>query len=187
MTTIEILNKIIEINKKLILLFQELIKQNFKDFEKFKKAMRVSESGDNYRSVNSLGYLGAYQFGMARLCDFGLTKRISGTTNFGNDCFEWEKGYSKEQFLNNPLFQDMIFKKHVIDLARRIKENYSVLFDKIVHGVPVSLSGLVAGAHLGGMGGIKKFIEGGDSSDIYGTSVAVYIRKFEGYDLNSIL
>ena len=38
-------------------------------------SIAASESGGNYRAVNSLGYSGKYQFGMAALEDLGYVKK----------------------------------------------------------------------------------------------------------------
>jgi len=157
------------------------------DYESFRAALRQSESSGNYQVVNSLGYMGAYQFGMARLCDFGLTKRKPGTTGWTNDCFEWIPPHTREEFLNSPAMQDDIFKKHVIGLMKYIKQNFSQYFNQTVGGIVVTLSGLVAGAHIGGYGGLKKFLEAGQNpTDAYGGSVAGYIRKFAGYNLDGL-
>jgi len=87
-----------------------LKKKSKKNYYAFCLVIKQQESSNNYRIVNSLGYMGAYQFGMARLCDLGYTERILGTRGFSNKVFRWKKGYSQEMFLNNPNWQDKIFR-----------------------------------------------------------------------------
>ena len=59
-----------------------------KTYLDFRNAIGFKESSNRYGVVNSLGYLGRYQFGTARLSDFGLCARVSGTQGFVNDDFE---------------------------------------------------------------------------------------------------
>ena len=183
---IGILKAIIEILQKLLILLN-LKKKQEKGFEEFAIAIRERESSNNYQIVNVYGYLGAYQFGMARLCDLGYTERKAGTTGYSNPAFQWRAGYSKEYFLNNPDFQDRIFKQHCQDLIKRIKASLSDYLGKPINGTEITLSGLVAGAHLGGMGGISNYLKGlCDSNDAMGTKVSDYIKAFAGYNLEDL-
>jgi len=173
--------KIIEILKKLIELYKQLLakkKEELKDFEAFALAVRNRESSNNYQAVNSLGYLGAYQFGLARLCDLGYTKRKPNTTGYGHENFEWVNPYTQEMFLTDNELQDKIFKEHVDNLKSRLLKLYK---DKLDY--KITISGLVMGAHLGGIGSVKKFFDNEDVSDAYGTSVGEYIRQFSGYNI----
>ena len=121
---------------------------------------------------------------MARLTDLGYAERIPGTVGFSNRNFRWKPGYSQKIFLEDPSLQDTIFRQHVVDLATRIQRYYARFIATQVAGITITLSGLVAGAHLGGMGGVKVFLETGDNrSDAFGTSVADYIKRFASYDL----
>jgi hypothetical protein len=44
------------------------------DLEKLYLSLRQRESSDKYSAVNPLGFLGAYQFGAAKLCDIGYLR-----------------------------------------------------------------------------------------------------------------
>ena len=155
-----------------------------KGFNKFAEALAKRESGNNYKIVNTLGYLGAYQFGMARLCDLGYTERKPGMSGFSNMAFQWKAGYSKEYFLNNPDFQDKVFKQHCDNLILRINSQFSEYINQTRNGLKITLSGLVAGAHLGGVGGVKNFLTNYyDNSDAFGTKVSDYIREYGDYNL----
>ena len=181
-----LMRRIIEVQKKMIEVITKLLQlKKEKNYYAFQEALGKRESGGNYQVVNSFGYLGKYQFGMARLCDLGYARRKPGATGFSNSTFEWERGYSRKIFLNNPSFQDKIFREHVIDLAKAIKKSsfFSGYLGKHVDGITITLSGLVAGAHLGGLGGIAKTIFGVDVSDAYNTSVSEYVCLFKGYNL----
>lgn len=177
----------IEIIKKLLVFLQQLQKELFgeKGFWDFAEALGERESGGDYKIVNTLGYLGKWQFGLARLADFGYCERIPGTTGFGNDKFRWKAPYSKEGFLNSPTFQQEVFKLHVKNLVKAFESNpYLGLY---VAGVKITLSGCVAMSHLAGVSGTKRFLTtGGEFSDAYGTSIAEYGKLFADYNLSEV-
>jgi len=140
-----------------------------KTFTDFARDLGARESSGDYTAKNSLGFLGFYQFGLARLTDLGLCRRKPGTTGYSNSSFEWIPPNSEEAFLSSPDLQEELFKKHVADLRRQLRK-----FE----------SGLVAGAHLLGVGGVKELLlEGKVGRDANQTSIVSYIAKFSGYDL----
>lgn len=140
-----------------------------KPYSDFAADLGARESGGRYDIKNKLGYLGKYQFGLARLTDLGLCRRKPGTTGYANSCFEWVPPHSEEEFLGSPTLQDEMFRKHVSDLKRRVGR---------------FTSGLVAGAHLLGMGGVKDLLfEGVVGEDANGTKITSYIARFSGYEL----
>ena len=146
-------------------------------YKDFAKQMRIRESGDRYNIKNSLGYLGAYQFGMTRLCDLGLTQK-SGSG------YKWKSGYSEKKFLNSPEIQDDCFKRHICDLIVKVEIWFGEYLNKEVNGVYITKAGLVAGAHIGGIGGVEKFlIYGENKKDVYNTSVRDYIISFRDFVL----
>jgi hypothetical protein len=60
---------------------------------------------------------------------------------------------------------------------------------KTINGVEITESGLLAAAHLGGVGSVKKFLKSNGKrikTDGYGTSIQNYINKFGGYDTSCI-
>jgi len=179
---IAILLSMIKILQSLIEILQT--KTVKKGFEEFAEALGKRESNNNYKIINVYGFMGRWQFGMARLCDLGYTERKVGTTNYANSSFQWKKGYSQEYFLNNPDFQDRIFREHCNNLMKQIKLKFLSYFGKTINGIKITLSGCVAGAHLGGVGGLTAFIifEYNDC-DAFGTTIGDYIKEFGGYNL----
>jgi len=135
-----------------------------KPFKEFMDAIGERESGNNYRCVNSIGYIGKYQFGRARLYD--LDYSLDGWHPANRPAL---KMVTKENFLLNNDLQDHLFKKHVALLAKIIIAKYPEEIKKY------SLSGMIAGAHLKGMGGLKQFIDGKDNADAFGTKISEYI------------
>ena len=179
----QLLLSIIKILQEIIKFLQKQITSK-KGFQEFADALGKRESGNNYQIVNAYGYLGKYQFGMARLCDLGYTERKAGTTGFANVSFVWKRGYSQEYFLNNSDFQEKVFKEHCEDLIKVIKAMFSIYLGQVISNVEITLSGCVAGAHLAGIGGLGNFLtKAYDSSDAFGTKISDYIRDFADYNL----
>ncbi len=141
-----------------------------KFFIGFKEAIALKESQGQYDLVNSLGYLGKYQFGTAALKSIGIS--------------------SSEQFLNNPDLQEKAFvallkinKWQLQDLIKNYK-------GKVIDGVRITESGILASAHLGGAGSVRRFLESNGKrkiKDNYGTSVKSYMRDFGGYETQNII
>jgi hypothetical protein len=170
---------------KLLKVIIGLLSRNL-NYENFRYDLGKSESSNNYSCVNTLGFLGRYQFGMARLCDLGLTKRLEGKTGFDNKDFEWCEGYSKEKFLSDHNLQDEIFDKHLQDIYSQIMRlGLYKYIDFKIREIKITLSGMIAGSHLGGVGGVKTFLTTGFSAtDAYGGTISNYIKKFAGYNMS---
>ncbi|MEK6154340.1 hypothetical protein WIW50_13800 [Flavobacteriaceae bacterium 3-367] len=135
----------------------------------FKEALAFKESQGNYFVINTLGYLGKYQFGVGTLQLMGV--------------------YNSTRFLNDPALQEKVFltnvKRNKWILRRDIKR-----FDgKYINGIKITESGILAAAHLAGAGNVKKYLRSYgkfDVKDAYGTSIAHYIKKFSGYDVSEV-
>ena len=151
-----------------------------KSYEEFKAAIRGRESSGNYglprlQVVNLFGYLGGYQFGLARLADLGLARRkATKPRGYSNDCFEFIPPLTRDEFLANPKLQDHTFDRHVADLKRRLAHAY--------HGD--NLSGAIAACHLIGYQAFLDYVRSGkDKRDGFGTPVSEYYNRFRGYEI----
>lgn len=178
-------------------------------FKEYAKAVAVRESGDDYGNDKSKsGYLGRYQFGLARLMDLSdMTSRKNpkgkGDENY---LFKWNAGYSKNAFLTDPALQDRMFKKHIKLHAKYIKKHYSKYIGEkrtlaqaykpkaeslkgiTLSEVELTLSGLVQGLHLKGYGGLRSFLtKNDDNADGLGTRISEYIYLFGHYDISEVL
>ena len=140
-----------------------------KSYVGFKEAVWFKESRNRYHIINTLGYLGKYQFGKSTL------RRL--------------KVYNAEKFLKNPEQQERAFKalcslnKYILrkDIRRSVGNK--------INGVVITESGILAAAHLGGAGNVKKFLRsngGTNFSDAYGSSIKYYMKRFSGFDVSSI-
>ena len=134
----------------------------------FKEKLKESESSNNYSVVNTEGYMGAYQFGKARLDDY---KKETG------------EEFDNKTFVKDKKLQDKVFEWHTNNIQNYITKNkLDNYIGKEINGVPVTLNGLIAVAHLGGNYGMRKFLESnGDynPSDSVGTSLTDYLNKFK--------
>jgi hypothetical protein len=140
-----------------------------RQFNGFREALGFKESRGDYFSINKYGYIGKYQFGASTLKMVGV--------------------YNTETFLNDPKLQEEVF---VANLKRNkwiLRRDIKRFVGKRVKGVNITESGILAAAHLGGAGNVKKFLRtyGAYSfEDAYGTSLTEYMKKFGGYDVSNI-
>ncbi|WNH09680.1 peptidoglycan-binding protein LysM [Thalassobellus suaedae] len=140
-----------------------------KCFVGFKEALAFKESGGNYFSVNTLGYLGKYQFGKETL-------KMIGINNPGH-------------FLKNPILQEKAF---IANAARNkwiLRRDIKNFVGRRINGILVTESGILAAAHLAGPGSVKKYLRsyGLDNfADGYGTTVQYYMKRFSGYDTSFV-
>lgn len=158
-----------------------------KPYNEFVKAMAQRESSGRASIKNRLGFLGKFQFGMARLTDFGLAERVPGLDGFANSSFRWKEPFSEGAFLSNEELQDKVFDLHVGAIRQRVKNHFVPLLDHVFFGVKLTMSGAVACCHLLGEGGFRKFTHGIDAADANGTKASDYVRLFQGYDIPSSL
>ena len=140
------------------------------NFIAFKEALAFKESQGNYKAINTLGYLGKYQFGITTLERFKI--RDSKT------------------FLKNPELQEKAFFA-LCSVNKWILRKYiSRKVGTKINGIEITESGIIASAHLSGAGNVKKYLRSNgkyNPSDAYGTSIEHYMKKFAGYNLSEII
>ncbi|WP_132793986.1 peptidoglycan-binding protein LysM [Tenacibaculum skagerrakense] len=140
-----------------------------KDFIGFKEALAFKESQGKYRVVNTLGYLGKYQFGKSTLRRFKI--------------------YDTQKFLKNPELQERAFTALCKVNKWILRRDISRFVGKRIKGIVITESGILAAAHLAGAGNVKKFLRSYGKfqfRDSYGTSIESYLKKFAGYDVSHI-
>jgi len=157
---------------------KDAVKQNlFKgknEIGRFLKALASKESSSNPKSINNLGYIGKYQMGKMALQDLDLDDTINAHKFKKNPSIFPEKAQDKAMV--------KLLKLNILYLG-----DYFNDFDgKIIGGVKITKSGLLAGSHLVGAGAVKKFLDSNgrivprDGNDV---PVTEYIQKFGGYQL----
>ncbi len=160
-----------------------------KPYDQFFSALRHMESRGNYRAVNSLNFIGAYQFGEAALIDLGYVRKDGDPydNNFGGG-FTGKHGIrSVKDFLNNRSVQDRAAKTWMKTMWRYIEADGLARYAWTkVGGVSLSPSGMLAATHLLGTGALKQFIKSGGNANIrdpYGMPLVSYIDTLGGYDI----
>lgn len=140
-----------------------------KSFAGFKQALAFKESQGSYKKVNSLGYLGKYQFGKGTLQTIGVRDSL--------------------RFMNSPRLQEKSFEALLAINKHELRNEIQKYVGREIRGVVVTESGILAAAHLGGAGSVKKFLKSNGRrgiKDAYGTSILSYMDKFGGYDTSII-
>ena len=135
----------------------------------FKEAVGFKESQGIYNRINTLGYLGKYQFGKSTLKRF----KIYNTTAFLQDAKLQEDAFAALCSVNKWI------------LIRDIKRSVG----KKMNGIRITESGILAAAHLAGAGSVKKYLRSNGNfefSDAYGTTIQTYMKKFAGYDTSIV-
>lgn len=136
----------------------------------FKEAIGYRESESKYKTVNSLGYLGKYQFGIETLKSVGI--------------------HNSSAFLNSPELQEKAFIALLAKNKWELKKEIEKYEGTIMNGILITESGILAAAHLGGAGTVKKYFKNKGKRnfrDAYGSSIKSYMKMFGGYDTSFIV
>ena len=161
---------VIEIETKPIVLIPIKIKNpkleiKLTGHQQFLDAIGHRESGNRYNIVNKYGYMGKYQFGKATLK--GLDIKVSN-----------------EEFINSPELQEKAMQLLLEHNKKKLKRYIKKYEGTIVHGVYITESGILAAAHLGGQGNVRKFFRNGyEFKDGFGTNITSYMELFSNYKL----
>ncbi len=141
------------------------------NLHQFLFALARQESGGNEAAIsssNTMDYFGKYQFSSLTL----QTLHVD---------------VSKREFLENGRLQDsvmMLYMKLNSQLLRGVIHRFG---GRWKNGIFITKSGILAGAHLVGVGGVLSFFYPEKyhypTSDANGTTVADYMKKFGGYSL----
>ena len=140
-----------------------------KSFSGFAQKMAYKESRGMLHLVNPYGYMGKYQFGRSTLRTVGI--------------------YDFQEFLRNAEWQDEAFKALIARNKWELRKEIQKYSGRVINGVEITESGLIAAAHLGGAGSVKKYLRSNGRNgfkDGFGTSLSSYIRKFSNYDISHI-
>lgn len=142
-----------------------------KGLREFLHSVGQFESENKYTAVNEIGMLGRYQFDPRTIRALGYK-------------------VSNAQFLRNKKLQDSVMVQYMRDNRRELKPLIKKYAGRVVRGVHVTESGILAAAHLAGSAGVwswfypNKYHYG--TVDKNGASVKLYMKKFGGYDLKSL-
>ena len=150
---------------------EEAIKDSIASYHKveldnFLSAIGFRESGNRYDITNTFGYMGKYQFGKSTLKGLGYK-------------------VSKKEFLSNPDLQEEAMLSLLNHNKEKLQQYIDVYDGKTINGIYITESGILAAAHLGGQGSVRRYFRNGKVfKDGYGTKITSYMSEFSGYDIN---
>lgn len=164
--------EIMTVNRKINKYNKQLYK---KELNKFISHLGFKESQNNWKIVNQHNCIGEWQFSESTLKHLGYGYITADSFKTNSSIFPRE-------------LQIELLKTHL-----RLNEESLIKYEKYIgteiNGVLITKSGLLAGAHLGGVGSIKHFIESDgqiNNGDAYGTTISDYIKEFGIYDFSGI-
>ena len=138
-----------------------------KNHSTFLSAIGFRESTNNYKVVNRFGYLGKYQFGRKTLNAIGF------------------ENVSNREFLANPSIQEKAMLTLLKQNKHTLRKEIAKYSGKVINGIYITESGILAAAHLAGAGNVKKFFRKGyEFRDGNGTKMTSYMKQFANYELN---
>jgi len=146
---------------------EELRVEQYHELElyNFLEAIGFRESGNRYDVTNKWGYMGKYQFGKSTLKGLGFK-------------------VTRKEFLSNPQLQEEAMIALLLHNKEKLQKYIDIFHGKTVNGMLITESGILAAAHLGGQGSVKRYFKNGKVfKDGLGTKITTYMEKFSGYDI----
>ena len=119
--------------------------------------------------MNTLGYLGKYQFGRTTLQRLNI--------------------YNTQEFLEDPSLQEKAFVALCSVNKWILRKDIKRSSGKTMNGIKITESGILAAAHLSGAGNVKKYLRSNGAqgfSDAYGATIQSYLQKFGDYNVSII-
>ncbi len=154
---------------------KQRIKQCEQELSLFLEQLSKRESSSNPNIVNTLGYIGKYQFGQAALKDVGLNVPL-------------------KDFINDPsIFPEEVQDEAIVKLLAlnrsRMSREIEHYVGRTINNIKITESGLLAAAHLAGAGGVKRFLRNPSYNprDAYGTTLTDYLKEFSNYEISDLL
>ena len=143
------------------------------EFIRFINDLGRRESGNNWQCVNCIGCFGEWQFAESTVQFLGF------------------KNVTLKKFKANPYIFPRELQWKVLESLIKVNlvlmKDYEHFIGDTIKGVPITKSGMIAAAHLGGARSVKLFLTSDgrlDKKDILGTAVSNYMKRFGFYDLD---
>lgn len=140
-------------------------------------AIGKRESNNAYDAVNTLGFSGKYQFGDGALEDLGYlkpgTSKLYSVKNALGIAANWtgKDGITdRQKWLESPEIQESAMLAYTNMNLKRLQGNGGIRQGDTIDVI----AGMLAGAHLLGPGGMKKWRNGQGGADAYGTTGGEY-------------
>ena len=140
-------------------------KYHQQQLDSFLTAVGFRESGNRYHITNKWGYMGKYQFGKSTLKGLGFK-------------------VTRKEFLSNPQLQEEAMIALLLHNKEKLQKYIDIFDGQTINGMLITESGILAAAHLGGQGSVKRYFKNGKVfKDGLGTKITTYMEKFSGYDI----
>jgi len=143
------------------------------EFIRFINDLGRRESGNNWQCVNCIGCFGEWQFAESTVQFLGF------------------KNVTLKKFKANPYIFPRELQWKVLESLIKVNlflmKDYEHFIGDTIKGVPITKSGMIAAAHLGGARSVKLFLTSDgrlDKEDILGTAVSNYMKRFSYYDID---
>lgn len=140
-----------------------------KSYIGFKEALAFKESQGIYNIINRYGYIGKYQFAPNSLYALGVT--------------------DLDAFMLNSKLQEEAFLAYTSRNKWLLRDYISKYEGKVINGIEITESGVLAAAHLAGAGNVKKYLRTYGSyqvRDAFGTTLQSYLERYSGYDTSIV-
>jgi hypothetical protein len=163
-------------------------------YQDYLVALRQFESNNRPGIVNPFGYAGWYQMSEAAMIDAGYYRRdgTPNTNDWNPANFTGKNGINSiADFLASPDKQTQA----ITDYNQKQWSYITAMgldkaIGRTVNGILITESGLLAGAHLVGVGGLQQFINSNGSIvpvDGNRTPITKYIKEFGGFALGPVV
>ncbi|MBE9108258.1 VWA domain-containing protein [Nodosilinea sp. LEGE 07298] len=158
-----------------------------RNYQSLIDAIGFRESSNNYKAENRAGFIGRYQFGEPALIDAKYYFSDGTSNNDWKGAWTGKNGAtSKQVFLDSPIIQDLAFRDWLNVLNGYLNSFDLKKFDgQNFNGIEISISGMLGGAHLVGIGGLRNYLNsGGDfiPKDGNRTPITEYLKLFHDYE-----
>lgn len=153
-------------NELIIFQFEPIV---VKPIDLFIDHLAFKESSNNWLAINQQGYFGLFQFHEKTL------KRIGYNITLAD--------FKADNSIFPPELQRQCLKL-LIEVNKIDLKPYYKYIGKRINGTRITLAGLLAACHLGGIVAVRLYLESNgavDKADFHGTKISDYIREFNLY------
>jgi len=159
--------------------------ETLKPYSDFLKKLSFKESSNNWKSIRYIKrgkrkiakYVGKYQFGDLAFKDIKSKIRVHKFLKNPNIWPESQQDKDILKLLNN--------NRHYLRKRGRFK-GYKYYIGKVINGINITESGILAASHLVGNKSVRKFLLSNGKIDIAdgnGTKCSHYLKEFSGYKI----
>jgi hypothetical protein len=138
---------------------------------RFADYLGYKESRNDILAINTIGCFGCFQFQQTTLQFLGYQITLADFKS-NPDIFPYEKQIEALRAL--------------LAVNSILLEPFKDYIGKEINGTVITKSGLLAGCHLAGIGGVRKYLLSNgktDKKDCYGTHISKYVKEFAGFNI----